>query len=178
MTNQEVADIFDRIADLSEINGEIVYKTLAYRKAAESLRNLPEDINVVDQQGRLTEIPGVGKAIAEKIHELLKTGSLEYLEKLEQEVPPSLLELLQVPDVGPRKAALFWKEANITNLTELQEAAQTGRLRNLPGMGEKSEARILAGIEALSRRSKRMLLGTAWPIAKGWLEWLRELPGV
>ena len=178
MTNQELADIFDRIANLSEIKGEIVYKTLAYRKAAESLRNLAEDVNTVQQQDRLMEIPGVGKAIAEKIDELLKTGRLGFLEKLEQEVPPSLIELLQIPDVGPRKITMFWKEANITNLTELQEAAQTGRLRKLPGMGEKSEARILAGIEALSHRSKRMLLGTAWPIARRWLEWLRQLPGV
>jgi DNA polymerase (family 10) len=178
MTNQELAAIFDRIADLSEIKGEIVFKTLAYRKVAESLRNLAEDVNTVHQQKRLAEIPGVGKAIAEKIDELLKTGKLGFLEKLEQEVPPSLIELLQVPDVGPRKVAMFWKEANITNLTELQEAAQTGRLRKLPGLGEKSEARILAGIEALSHRSKRMLLGTAWPVARRWVEWLRQLPGV
>jgi DNA polymerase (family X) len=83
-----------------------------------------------------------------------------------------------VPDIGPRKVALFWKEAGITNLAGLELAAREGRLRSLPGMGEKSETRILAGIEALSRRSKRMLLDAAWNLAEHWLGWLRSLPGV
>jgi DNA polymerase (family X) len=177
-TNRELAEIFDRIASLLEIKGEVIYKTLAYRKAAESLRELPEDINVVQQEGRLKEIPGVGKAIAEKIDELVTTGRLGFLEKIEQEVPPTLVELLQVPDIGPKKIALFWKEAGITNLSQLEEAARAGVLRSLPGMGEKSEARMLAGIEALSRRSTRMLLGTAWPIARRWLVYLRAVTGV
>jgi DNA polymerase (family X) len=177
-TNRELAEVFDRIASLLEIKGEVIYKTLAYRKAAESLRELPEDINVVQQEGRLKEIPGVGKAIADKIDELVTTGRLGFLENIEQEVPPTLVELLRVPDIGPKKIALFWKEAGITNLAQLEEAARAGRLRKLPGMGEKSEARMLAGIEALARRSTRMLLGTAWPIARRWLEYLRGVPGV
>ena len=169
MTNEQLADVFETIANLLEIKGEIVYKTLAYRKAADNLRVLPEDINTVFKEGRLDEVPGVGKAIAEKITELLQTGKLGFLEKLKEEVPPSLVDLLQVPDVGPRKAALFWKQAVVTNLAELKAAAKAGKLRDLPGMGEKSEARILTGIEALGRRSKRMLLGAAWPIARHWL---------
>lgn len=177
-TNGELADIFDRIASLLEIKGEVIYKTLAYRKAAGSLRELAEDIHVMHQEGRLKEIPGVGKAISEKIEELLTTGRLGFLERVEAEVPPTLVELLQVPDLGPKKIALFWKEAGITNLAQLQAAAQAGRLRALPGMGEKSEARLLAGIEALSRRSTRMLLGSAWPIARRWLDALRGVTGV
>ncbi|HSV85565.1 MAG TPA: DNA polymerase/3'-5' exonuclease PolX [Levilinea sp.] len=177
-TNGELADIFNRIASLLEIKGEVVYKTLAYRKVAGSLRELPEDINVVHQEGRLKEIPGVGKAISEKIDELLTSGRLGFLEKVEAEVPPTLVALLEVPDLGPKKIALFWKEAGITNLAQLQEAARAGRLRTLPGMGEKSEARLLAGIEALSRRSTRMLLGAAWPVARRWLETLRGVAGV
>ncbi len=110
-------------------------------------------MNDIQREGKLTEIPGVGKAIAEKIDELLSTGKLEFLEKLEAEVPPALVEVLQVPDLGPKKAALFWKQAGVTNLAELEAAARAGKLRYLPGMGEKSEARILAGIEALARRS-------------------------
>jgi DNA polymerase (family X) len=177
-TNGDLAEIFDRIASLLEIKGEVIYKTLAYRKAAESLRELAEDINVIHWEGRLKEIPGVGKAISEKIDELLTTGRLGFLEKIEAEVPPTLVELLQVPDVGPKKVALFWKEAGITNLAQLEEAARAGRLRNLPGMGEKSETRMLAGIESLARRSTRMLLGTAWPIARRWLVALRGVEGV
>lgn len=178
MDAKELADVFERIAQLMEIKGELVYKYLAYRKAADSLRNLAEDVRAVREAGRLTEIPGVGKAIAQKIDELLDTGRLEFLEKLEGEVPPSLIEVLNVPDVGPKKAALFWREANVIDVVGLEAAARAGRLRELPGMGEKSEQRILAGIEALKRRSNRMLLGNAVPAAEGWLEWLRGLPGV
>ena len=93
-------------------------------------------------------------------------------------MPPTLVELLQVPDVGPKKAALFWKQAGVTNLAELESAAQAGKLRALPGMGEKSEKRILEGMEALKRRSTRRLLGNVRPVALRWLEWLRAQPGV
>ena len=107
MTNQELAETFEKIADLLEIKGEVVYKTLAYRRAAESLRTLGQEVEEYRRNQPLTTIPGVGKAIATKIEELLDTGRLEFLEKLEAEVPISLLEILEVPDVGPKKAALF-----------------------------------------------------------------------
>jgi DNA polymerase (family 10) len=178
MTNNDLADVFDHIANLLEIKGELVFKTLAYRRAAETLRSLPEDIHTIMAENRLQEIPGVGKAIADKITELLTTGSLRFLETLEQEVPPTLETLLEVPDVGPKKAALFWKELGIINLAGLEAAARAGQLRNLPSMGAKSEERILAGLAALARRSKRMLLGNARPLALRWLAWLKSQPGV
>jgi len=178
LTNIELADTFDRIADLLEIKGEVIYKTLAYRKAAESLRAYPEEAATLHDQNRLTEIPGVGKAISEKISELLTTGKLGFLVRLEEEVPPSLTELLKVPDVGPKKVALFWKQAGVTTLAELEAAARAGKLRDLPGMGEKSEARVAEGIEALKRRPKRRLLGNLRPRAQRMLDWLRALPEV
>lgn len=177
-SNNDLAAIFERIASLLEIKGEVVFKIRAYTRAAESLRSLAEDVKTVAAEGRLDEIPGVGKAISEKIQELLETGRLGFLDKLEGEVPPSLLEMIEVPDLGPRKIALFWKELGITNLAGLEAAARGGQLRGLPGMGEKSEARIIAGIEALGRRSGRMTLGLAWSHAERWLEWLRAQPGV
>jgi len=122
MNNQQLAEIFERIANLLEINGEVVYKTLAYRRAAESLRTFPREASDLYREGKLTEIPGVGKAIAEKIEELLTTGRLGFLERLEEEVPPTLLELLEIPDVGPKKVALFWKQADITSLMDLESA--------------------------------------------------------
>ncbi|MFQ5410011.1 MAG: helix-hairpin-helix domain-containing protein, partial [Anaerolineales bacterium] len=131
MTNRELADTFTLIADLLQIKGEVVYKILAYRKAADSIVDLGRDINDVWRAGKLKEVPGVGKAIAEKIDELLSTGKLGFLEKLKQEVPPSLAEVLQVPDLGPKKVALFWREAGITTLAELEQAAQQGRLAAL-----------------------------------------------
>ena len=176
--NQQLANIFRTIADLLEIRGENIYKILAYRKAADSLSNLGQDVNEIWKQGKLTDVDGVGKAIAEKIDELLSTGHLGFLERLEAEVPPSLAELLQVPDLGPKKVALFWKQLGITSLKELENAARAGKLRSLPGMGDKSEAKIIAGIEALSRRSNRIPIGRAWPFAQELLAYLRSVEGV
>ena len=178
MTNGQLAATFRLIADMLEIKGEVIYKILAYRKAADSLDSLGQSIHTVWQEGRLTQVDGVGKAIAEKIDELLSTGKLGFLERLGEEVPPSLVELLKVPDLGPKKVALFWKQLGITNLAELEAAARAGKLRSLPGMGEKSEGRILAGIEALSRRSTRIPIGRAWPFAQELMAYLREVPAV
>jgi DNA polymerase (family X) len=177
-SNRDVADIFISIADLLEIKGEVIYKILAYRKAADSLVNLGRDVNEVWRSGELLTVPGVGKAIAEKIEELLSTGQMEFYEKLKAEVPVTLTELLKVPDLGPKKVTMLWKKAGITSLAELEAAARAGELRTLPGMGEKTEARIIAGIEAVARRTDRMPLAYAWPYAENLLDRLRQVPGV
>lgn len=177
-SNAQLAEIFTRIADLLEIKGEVIYKILAYRKAADSLENYSLDVNELWQDGKLQEIPGVGKAIAEKIDELLSTGNLEFLKKLENEVPPGLVEILDVPDLGPKKVALFWKELGITNLQELETAARSGKLQDLKGMGTKSEEKVLAGIESLARRTDRIPLGQALPFAENLKEYLRAQEGV
>ncbi|MEX2143823.1 MAG: DNA polymerase/3'-5' exonuclease PolX [Anaerolineales bacterium] len=181
MTNRELADTFALVADLLEIKGEVIYKTLAYRKAAENLSSLGRDVNDIWKQGgqkALLEIPGVGKAIAEKIDELLQTSKLGYLEKLKKEVPAELAALLQIPDLGPKKVGLFYRELHILSIEQLKAAAQAGHLRNLPGMGEKSEAKIIAGIESLTRRSGRQPLGEVLPFAQDLLTQIRKLPGV
>ena len=178
MNNQQLAETFSLIADLLEVKGEIVYKTIAYRRAAENIAGFSRDVNEVWKEGKLREIPGVGEAIAEKIDELLRTGKLQFLEKLKKEVPPSLAEWLRVPSLGPKKAAMISKALNITTLSELEAAAKEGKLSDLPGMGPKSEATILAGIAALSRRSGRIPLGRAWPLAQGILDELKKVPGV
>lgn len=177
-TNQQVARVFQTIADLLEIKGEVIYKILAYRRAAENLTELGRDINDVWREGKLNDIPGVGVAIAEKIDELLSTGEMSFFNKLTTEVPETLAEELQVPDLGPKKVALFWRELDVTNMAELEAAAREGKLRQLPGMGAKSEAKIIAGIEALARRTTRIPLGRAWPIAEELLAFLRAIPGV
>jgi DNA polymerase (family 10) len=177
-SNQELAKIFQTIANLLEIKGEVIYKILAYRKAADNLRDYGGNVYTVWQEGKLTDIPGVGKAIADKIGELFSTGHLEFMDKLSEEVPPSLAELLEVPDLGPKKVALFWHELGTTNLAELEAAARAGQLQTLPGMGQKSEAKILAGIESLSRRTTRTPLWKAWPVAEELLAKLRKIPGV
>jgi DNA polymerase (family 10) len=178
MNNRELADVFTLIANLLEIKGEIIYKTLAYRKAAENLLGLGRDVNEYWKADKLEDIPGVGKAISGKINELLRTGKLEFLEKLEKEVPASLADWLQVPGLGPKKVALIWKELGLTTLPELEKAARAGKLRGLPGMGEKSEAQILAGIESLARRSGRLPLGQAYPLARQIIATLKKVPSV
>jgi DNA polymerase (family 10) len=146
MDNLEIAAVFKRIAILAEIKGEDRFKVSAYQRAAESIAVMTEDLSSMDEK-ELVALPGIGQAIAAKIHELTSTGKLGFLERLEAEIPAGLVDLIAIPDVGPRKAALFWKELDITSVDELEQAARAGKLRGLPGMGEKSEARILKGIE-------------------------------
>src|ERR1041385_5833603 len=178
MNNRQLADAFTLIADLSEIKGENMYKTLAYRKAADSLLNLGRDASEYWKEGKLSEIPGVGKAIAEKIDELMRTGKLQFLEKLKKEVPPTLVEWLPIPGLGPKRAAMIWKALNITTFAELEAAAKEGKLRELPGMGAKSEAAILEGIQTLSRRTVRIPLGRAYPVAQALIAELKNVKGV
>src|SRR5512137_1760939 len=178
MNNRELADTFTLIANLLEIKGEVIYVTLAYRKAAENLTSLGRDVNEIWKEGKLREIPGVGKAIADKIDELLRTGQLQFLEKLKAEVPPGLAEWLKVPGLGPKKIALIWKELGITKLAEVEQAAREGKLRELAGMGAKSEEYILTGIQALARRSGRIPLGRAYPLAQEIIAALKRVPGV
>jgi DNA polymerase (family 10) len=173
MTNHEIASIFERIGDMMDILGENRFKVLAYRRAAENIQNLGQDIRAYWRAGTLQEIPGIGQAIADKIDELLTTGRLEFYERLEEQVPPGVVSLLEIPDVGPKTARLLWDELGLQSVAEVEEAAHAGKLRALKGMGARSEAKILAGIEALYRRSDRIPLGTAWPVAVDLLEGLK-----
>lgn len=178
MNNRQLADTFTLIANLSEIKGEVIYVILAYRKASENLMTLGREASEYWKEGKLREIPAVGKAISEKIDELLTTGKLEFLEKLKQEVPASLADWLQVPGLGPRKISLIWRTLNITALSELETAAKNGQLRDLPGMGVKSESAILEGIASLARRSGRIPLGRAYPLAQQIITTLKGVKGV
>ncbi len=178
MINKELAQIFANIADLLEIKGEVIYKILAYRRAADTFREYNRPVKDVWREGKLREITGVGPAIADKIEELLTTGKLNFHEKLKQEVPHTLAEMLTVPDLGPKRVSLIWKKLGMTTLAEVEQAARTGKLRHLPGLGEKSEAKILAGIEARKRTTGRMPIGQAWPVAQDILKYLRTMTGV
>lgn len=178
MDNHQVAAIFAEMADILDIQGENYHRVMAYRRAAENIAALGRPLEEVWRAGELETIPGIGKTLAEKIAELMRTGRLQAYEKLKAQVPEGVVAMLQVPDVGPRKAALFWNELGITSIEELEEAARAGKLRNLPGMGVRSEQKVLEGIEALKRRTGRIPLGTAWELAQALLEPLRGVPGV
>lgn len=178
MTNREVADLLRLIADMLEIKGEVVYKSLAYRKAADNIEALGRDIREVWQQGRLRQIPGVGEALEKKLNELLSTGRLGYFEELQEQIPVGVVSLLSIPDVGPKTAKLLWEKLGALSVADVERAARAGRLRDLPGLGVRSEQRILEGIESLYRRSTRLPLGVAWPVARELAEALRRELGV
>lgn len=178
LTNQEIADIFNNIADMLEIQGENRFKFLSYRRAGETLGELPRDLQAYVDDGTLTDIPGIGKAISDKIKELLETNKLEFYEKLRAQVPESLLEIKAINGVGPKKAKLFWDELGITTVTDLQKAASEGKLRDLAGMGAKSEQKIIDSIQALSRNRGRTPIGNAKQAADAILAELVALPQV
>ena len=179
MRNREIADTFATVADMLAIRGDQIHRVLAYRRAAESISDLGRDIHQVYEAGALTEIPGIGKTLADKIEEMLTTGKLEFFERLAQEVPPTLVEMLRVEGLGPKRVKQIYDSLGITTLDELTAAAQTGKLRDLPGLGAKSEAKLVAAIEALSRHGDgRTPLGAAWPLAREILAVLAQLPGV
>lgn len=159
MNNRQVADFLYDIADMLEIKGEIIYKSAAYRRAADNIINLGRDINVVWRDDELREIPGVGEALAKKLDELLRTGHLGYYEKLKEEIPRGVVDMLAIPGVGSKTAKLLYESLGLTSVADVERAARQGELRGLPGLGVKSEANILAGIEALHRRDERIRNG-------------------
>ena len=143
MDNRQVADILYDIADLLEIKGEIIYKAVAYRRAADNILNLGRDISDVWRDGELREIPGVGEALAKKLDELLRTGRLEYYEELQEEIPPGVVDMLAIPDVGPKTAKLLYESLGLTSVADVERAAREGKLRDLPGLGVRSEAAVV-----------------------------------
>jgi DNA polymerase (family X) len=167
------------VADMLAIRGDQIHRILAYRRAAENILALGRDINEMQREGSLTDIPGIGDTLADKIEEMLSTGKLTFYEKLAKEIPPSLVELLNVEGLGPKRVKQVYETLGITTLAQLETAAKEGKLRDLPGMGAKSETKIVANIEALARHGDdRTPLGTAWPIAQELLNELAALPGV
>ncbi len=179
LSNQQLAAIFSDIADRLEIQGEVVFKTRSYRVISENLAALPRPVEDIWREGKLNEVPGVGKAIHDKIDELLRTGKLEFYERLRAEVPDGVVDMLRVSGLGPKRVKEIWSTLGVMSLSELEAAGKAGRLRGLPKMGEKTELKILAGIESLKRRATgRMRAGDVLPIALQMREVLRAAPGV
>jgi len=177
LSNSDIASIFATVADMLELKGENIHRVLAYRRAAETVGSLPRSLRAVYEEGKLTELPYIGATLAEKIEELLTTGQLEFYNRLADEIPPGVVQMVKVPGLGPKRAAIFWKELGITSLEALKEAAEQGKLKSLAGMGAKSEAKILEGIAALANRSDRVRINEALPIATQLLDALLQLPG-
>ncbi|MDH7578408.1 MAG: DNA polymerase/3'-5' exonuclease PolX [Bacillota bacterium] len=166
MTNWEICQIFDEIADLLEIIGENSFKVRAYRRAARVLENTYLEVEQLVQENRLEELPGIGAALAAKIKELTETGRLRYHQELKQKVPPGLREMLLIPGVGAKTVQIIYQHLHLTSLEELEVAARTQRLRELPGIGKKTEAAIVRGLELMRERQKRWPLHVATAIAR------------
>jgi len=175
LKNLELSRMFEQIARILKIKGENPFKIRAYEKITLVLENLPIDIETIYQQGRLNNIPGVGEGIAKKIEEFLTTGKLEYYEKLKETIPDGVVELIDILEVGPKTAKLLYEELGVDNIEKLEKAVRQHQIKDLPGMGEKSETNILRGIELYKRRKERVLLGTALPLAEEIVENLRQL---
>ncbi|TEB14278.1 DNA polymerase/3'-5' exonuclease PolX [Pelotomaculum sp. FP] len=178
MQNEEIAWIFHELADLLELKGEEYFKIRAYRNASRILAGLDEPVKDAWKGGRLNKIPGIGKNIAAKINELLTTGNLKKYQELLEEFPPGLLEIITLPGLGPKKAGMLREKLGITSLEELAAAAREKRLRNLPGLGVRTEDEILRNIELRQSQAGRALLDLARNIAAELTGYLGLLPGV
>jgi DNA polymerase (family X) len=178
LTNGDLARIFHEIGDILEVKGELVFKTVAYHRAADAIGRAPFDVADAYRQGNAPKIPGVGQAISDKITELVQTGRMAFHERLRAEVPASLVELLRIPGLGPRTVRLIYEELRIETIEDLRQAAEAGTLRTLRGVTEKTEAMILEGIAALESRPTRLLIHQATAIVESLIEALEGTRGV
>ena len=168
MKNLEISRIFYEIADILEMK-KVEWKPRAYRRAARSIETSSKDVGEIYKKGglkALKEIPGVGKAIAGKIEEFIKTGRIKEYEKLKKGVPKGIEKVVNIPGMGPKKALVLFKKLKIKSVKDLEKAARSGKIKGLSGFGEKSEEDILKGIGLLKSSAGKMLLGTALPIAQ------------
>ncbi len=175
-TNTEIARVFNEIADILEIKNENRFRIRAYRRAAQSLAALTEDVSDIARRGELTAISGIGKDLAEKIKEFIGTGKIKFFDQLKKEAPEGILDLMKVPGIGPKKAKLLTENLKIKNIEDLEKKAKSHKLSALPGMREKTEQNILRGIETRKKWTERMLLGTALPLASEIITQLKRLP--
>jgi DNA polymerase (family 10) len=173
-TNREIADILAGVAARLQILDANRFRVIAFQNAAESIRNLARDLNQIDAAGELEQIQGVGRAIADAIHALLVDGAYAEFDALAAQVPQGVVDMMQVPDMGPKKAKRLWEELGIDSVESLRATAAAGQLRDLKGFGAKSEEKILKGIELLDKRSDtRTPIGVARPLALGMMAGLQ-----
>ena len=172
MKNQEIAKVFNDIADILEIKGDNPFRIRAYRRAAQNIDGFAGDIAETPEE-ELRKIPGIGHDLAEKIKEYVTTDHLEFYEELKKEVPHSLVEMLSVPSLGPKTVKMLFEKLKINNIDELEQLAKKGELKGLPGIQAKTEENILKGIAMVRRRTDRFPIGRVLPIAEDILKKLK-----
>ncbi len=179
MENKTIADIFTEIADILDIEGENPFRVRSYRNAARTIEDMSQNVEALVKAGKnLEEIQGIGKSINEKIQEILATGKCHSLEELRSQIPPGLTELLKLEGLGPKKVKVLYDELAVDSVDRLEKAAQAGRLRNLPGMGLKTEEKILKSIEHYRAGMGRFKLSVGFQYAEALLRHLKGVSGV
>src|ERR1700743_2265029 len=180
MTNAEIAAALEKRGFLYELDGAVRYRVLAYSTAGKAIRESPVSVEELARAGKATDIPGVGKTLAEKIVALLDTGEIPATAKLKAKFPATLVEVTRVPGVGPKTARRLWDELGIATLEDLKKAAEEEKIRDVKGLGPKAEENVLASLERLGDPGEgpgRLLLSTVLPIAEELAAALREHPG-
>jgi DNA polymerase (family 10) len=179
VTNAQIAAAFDELADLYELDGAVQYRVLAYRTAAKTVRDAPTSVEQLVREGRVTELPGIGKTLEEKLHTLIDTGDTTQAQKLRAQFPAGLIAMMHLPGFGPKRARRLYDELGIDSLEKLRSAAEQQQLRGLRGFGAKVEEKLLeqlaAGFDGTP--APRVLLSRAQPIAEQVVDALRAVPG-
>jgi DNA polymerase (family 10) len=178
MDKGQIAEILSEIGTLLELKGEVVFKTRAYTNAARTLEGLTEPLDKLIAENRLGEVKGIGEALQKKITELATTGKLTYYDELKASIPPGLLEMLQIPGLGPKKVKAIHDRLGVLDLAQLEAACQTGKVAELDGFGEKSQQKILEGIAFRRQYASRHLQSAALDVSEPILEELRSHPDV
>jgi DNA polymerase (family 10) len=176
-SNHQVAELFDELADRYELDGAVVHRVLAYRNAAKAMREAPRSVAAMTRAGTVTELPGIGKTLEEKLRALLETGEIPALEKLRAKFPEGLLILTRLPGLGPKRARKLHDELGVDGPAALRAAIEAHRVSALPGFGAKTEAKLLALLDAAGEdvdAPKRVLLSHALPLAETLVAELRE----
>ena len=166
MNNDQVSEILSQMADLLEMKGEERFKVVAYQKAARAIGHLSRDLREFAQEGDLEQIPGIGKSIAAKVHELLETGQLRQYDEMRAELPEGVLRIADVPGIGPKTAYRICQELGVSTVEGLEKAILQGRLEELPRMGKKTGENILRHIRGYRSKDGRIPLGKALPVAE------------
>src|ERR1700745_1078449 len=159
MDNKQIARVLRETAQLLEIDGAIIGRYRSYEKAAELIDSLPESVEqLVKEPEKLEELPGIGERMVEHLQEILKTGDYALRKKLLKKYPATLLDILQLQSLGPKKVAFLWSNFKAATVADVEKLAREGKLRDLPGYGEKSEQNILKAVETAKRSSGRFLM--------------------